>query len=439
MEAPFVRGRPSPHPDSLWAAISGDDERGPRLRGDRRADVGIVGGGFLGLSTALELAGSGARVALLEAARVGWGASGRNNGQIIAGLKRDPDEVRRLLGAEPAARLLQFAGTAPDRVFELIERHRIRCDAVRKGWIQAVHSRRALPLIERRVKAWQDLGTAVALIPGDAVAARLGTEFYPAAWYDPRGGAVNPLALVRGLAAAARAVGAEIFEDSPAIGVERSGGGWRIATPGGEVHCDHALLCVNAYGAGLLQPGRGAVIPLRTAQVASAPLVRDPVGAILPGGEAASDTLRLLTSFRITPDRRLIMGGASATAGAHSARLARLLHTAAADRFPALGRIPWRFAWSGYLALTADHLPSIQRIAPGLYTASACNGRGIALSVACGEALAVLLGGGREDDCPVPIRSFRAQHSFRLRHPGVALAVLAKRVLDAIDRALGAG
>lgn len=438
MEVPFHSGRPRELPPSLWAAITAADQRQSRLRGDRQADIGIVGAGFLGLAAALELAEAGARVVVLEAAQVGWGASGRNNGQIIAGLKRDPDEVRRILGNERAERLLVLSGAAPDRVFELIERHRIRCDAVRKGWIQAVHSRRALPLIERRVRAWRDLGAAVALIPDDAVAARLGTDFYPAAWYDPRGGSVNPLALVRGLATAARAAGAEIFEASPAIGVERRGGGWRIATPQGEVRCDRALLCVNAYGAGL-RPGRGAVVPLRTAQVASAPLGVGEADRILPGGEAASDTLRLLTSFRITPDKRLIMGGASATAGDHSARLTRRLHAAAARRFPALGSIPWRFAWSGYLALTVDHLPSIQRVGPGLYTASACNGRGIALSVACGEALGVLVGGAREDDCPVPVRLFRPQRTFCLRHPGVASAVLANRVLDAVDRALGTG
>ena len=163
---------------------------------------------------------------------------------------------------------------------------------------------------------------------------------------DPRGGSLNPLAYVRGLAKAAGAAGASIYAGTPLSELDRFGGRWAIHTPEGVLTCDSVLLCTNAYGSNI-KALQGTVIPLRTAQVASVPLDEKHAGRILPCGEAASDTQRLLTSFRITADKRLIMGGASATAGDEKASLIRHLHNAASRRFPHLGAIPWEYGWSG--------------------------------------------------------------------------------------------
>ena len=155
----------------------------------------------------------------------------------------------------------------------------------------------------------------VSLIPEDSVAERLGTEYYAGACFDPRGGSLNPLAYARGLAVAAANAGVRIFEGTPATAIEQSVAGWRVQVPEGVVRANTVLCCTNAYNHGI--PAlQGVVIPLRTAQVASAPLSDSQARSILPGGEAASDTRRLLTSFRLTADKRLIMGGASATGGA---------------------------------------------------------------------------------------------------------------------------
>lgn len=131
----------------------------------------------MGLAAALRLANQGARVALVEAAEVGWGASGRNNGLIAPGLKRDPHQVRRMLGREAGERLLGLSGDAPKRVYELIDQYGIRCDAVNSGWIQAAHSGFALRAVERRVRDWQEVGADVGIIPGANVAERLGTDY----------------------------------------------------------------------------------------------------------------------------------------------------------------------------------------------------------------------------------------------------------------------
>jgi glycine/D-amino acid oxidase-like deaminating enzyme len=216
-------------------------------------------------------------------------------------------------------------------------------------------------------------------------------------------------------------------------GLVRDGGRWRVTAPDGALTCENVLLCTNAYGSNI-EELRATVIPLRTAQVASEPLPENKVATILPHGEAASDTQRLLTSFRITADSRLIMGGASATAGDESQSLIGHLHLAAARRFPQLGNIRWAYGWSGYLALTRNHLPVIQRHADGLYAGIGCNGRGIAMASLVGELLAGLVSGSSEADCAVPVTSARRMARFHLRRPGVALAVAANRLFDNLER-----
>lgn len=433
METPYHDGRAANMPESLWAATTRPLGPTPRPSEGGRFDVIVVGGGFMGVATALALAERNVRVALIEASRIGWGASGRNHGLLVPGLKRDPDDVRALLGREGGEKLLRFAGAAPDRVRDLIDRFQIGCDLNSRGWIQAAHAQAALPLIENRVRAWQALGAAVETIPQSTLRDRLGTTYYAGAWFDPRGGSLNPLAYLRGLAAAASVLGATLYEESPALACERSDRGWTTVTPRARIHSDTVVVCTNAYCHTLAEL-RGAVFPLRTAQVASAPLDADSARRILPGGESASDTQRLLTSFRLTADRRLIMGGAWATAGDEHPGMFSRLHRAAQDRFPDLGLLRWEFGWSGYLALTPDHLPQLVRLRDGRLFGTACNGRGIAMATVTGYEIARLVCGGADSDCPLPLRRLKRSPVFAFRRPGVAVAVVAKRLLDFGER-----
>jgi glycine/D-amino acid oxidase-like deaminating enzyme len=416
----------------LWAAVTPEAPARPPLNCDRRYDVAIVGAGFMGLSAALHLAGCGARVGVLEAARIGWGASGRNNGLVAPGLKRDPADVRRILGGARAERLLRLAGDAPGELFALIEHHSIECDANNRGWIQAAHSPSAVAQIESRVRDWSDLGADVAMIPSDQLAKRLGTSFYFGASIDRRGGSLNPLAYARGLARAALRAGTELFEGTPVLSIHRTGRRWQLTAPGGTIAAESVLCCTNAYNREIAELD-AAVLPLRTAQVASAPLAERHLRSVLPHGESASDTQRLLTSFRITADRRLIMGGASATAGDENTGLMRHLHRAARERFPQLGDIDWQFFWSGYLALTYDHLPHIFKPADGFYAGVACNGRGIAMATATGRRLAEIVLTDSERECELPITKTKRVFGYALRHPGVFAGVLLKRFLDGVE------
>jgi glycine/D-amino acid oxidase-like deaminating enzyme len=438
METPFSAGHSSPMPDSLWAATTEQLSAGAVLSGPRKCDVAVIGAGFMGLSAALKLAQDGVDVVVIDAAEVGWGASGRNNGLLAPGLKRDPHEVRKLLGIEAADRLLRLSGDAPNVVADLIEKHGIDCDLRRNGWIQAGHAMRALPSLERRVKDWQDLGADTDMISVADLPTRLGTDYYVAATFDARGGSINPLAYARGLAAAAQHAGAQLFEKTPALEISRATQSWRISTPNGSLQSEAVICCTNAYNRDI-RDLHGSIIPLRTAQLASAPLPAHLASQLLPGGESASDTQRLLTSFRLTVDNRLIMGGASATAGDEHARLFTHLHRAAQIRFPQLGEIDWQYAWSGYLGLTANHLPKIFKLGDNYWAGTACNGRGIAMATVTGAAIAGLLSGQPATDCAIPIEAPRRIMGFALRQPGVVTSVVAKRFLDIAERRMTNG
>jgi len=201
-------------PPGLWTATATPASPSPPLEGEHRADVCIIGGGFTGLSAALRLAEHGASVAVLEAGQVGAGASGRNGGQVIPGLKLDPTELTALLGRERGARLTDAVGGAADLVFDLVRRHGIDCDARQDGWIKACHRDSALRLAARTAREWNGLGAPVEELDRSRIAELTGTDAYVGGYVDHRGGVVQPLSYSRGLARAAVKAGARIHEGS---------------------------------------------------------------------------------------------------------------------------------------------------------------------------------------------------------------------------------
>ncbi|MGQ0677764.1 MAG: NAD(P)/FAD-dependent oxidoreductase, partial [Rhodospirillales bacterium] len=245
-----TRPQPSP-PPSLWAATAPPGSPAPALHDPAEADVAVIGAGYTGLSAALHLAERGAQVVVLDAGEPGWGASGRNGGQVIPGLKFDPDEIEAKLGPERGGKLVEFAAKAPDLVFDLIRRHAIACDAVRGGWLQPAHSPAGRVRAERRAAEWARRGADVDVLDRAAMARALGSEAYCGGWIDRRGGAIQPLAFARGLAAACVARGVAVHGGTPAQTLTRGGGKWRIEAPGASVSADTVLLCTNGYTTGL--------------------------------------------------------------------------------------------------------------------------------------------------------------------------------------------
>ncbi len=417
-------------PHSLWAATARPAPETPPLVGEAEADVAIVGGGFTGLSAALHAAEGGAKVVLVETAEPGFGASGRNGGQVIPGLKLSPNEVAARFGAERGERLNAYAGGVADLVFDLIERHGIDCGAFRGGWLQGLHSSKALPDAESRVGQWQARGAPVTLLDRGETERLSGARGYIGAVCDARGGTLNPLGYARGLAAAAIKAGARIHGASPATGLSPGAEGWRVTTPQGSVRAEQVLLCTNGYTGGLWPGLRQSIIPLFSYQVATRPLGDNLRKTIMPEGHALSDTRRLLNYCRLDPEGRLVVGGRGAYRDTSEPRYFAPVATALRRLFPHVEEESFEFYWGGKIALTASHLPHFAELAPGLTAALGYNGRGVAMASATGKELAKRVLGTPLDELPFPERPIKPIPLHALRRPVLSALVAWKRFRD---------
>jgi glycine/D-amino acid oxidase-like deaminating enzyme len=418
---------------SLWAATAEPAPDCPPLSGSVRTDIAIVGGGFTGLSAALHLAEAGADVLVLEAETPGWGASGRNGGQVIPGLKHDPDAIEERFGTELGRRVVALSGGAPDLVFSLIEKHGIRCDAVRSGWIQPSHSTAALNVGRARHAQWSRRGAPIRMLDRDETEALTGSPAYVGGTLDERGGSIHPLNYALGLARAALAAGARIHGESRVTQVETKGGDIRLVTPGGEVIARRVMICTNGYTEPLVPPLDRTIVPVRSVQVATRPLSDNLRRTILPQGHVASDSRRLLLYFRLDRDGRFIMGGRGAYAPKEIEARQQDLRAVTRIVFPQLGDVEWEHAWGGYVALTTDHYPHLDRLGDNMVAALGYNGRGVAMGTAMGRVLADWARGKHEAELDFPVTAPRAIPLHGLRKPIVSLMGHYYRLRDRLE------
>jgi len=423
----------APLPNSLWAATATAASDTPALTGERRADAVVVGAGFTGLSAALHLAEAGTDVVVLEAGEPGWGASGRNGGQVIPGLKLDPDEMIARFGPERGERLAEFAGGVADLVFNLVERHGVDCQAARTGWIQAVHAPRHMHLAERRVAQWTRRGAQAEVVDAAKIAELTGTARYAGGWVDRRGGMLQPLSYARGLARAAVGAGVAIHGQSPATRMVRQNARWRVETPGGAVTAEQILLATNGYSDALWPDLRRSVIPVFSYQVATQPLSGNLRRSILAGGMPVSDTRRVLLYFRLDPAGRLVVGGRGRSRQTEDPAFYRSVIDGLSWLYPQVGPMQLEYYWAGQVALTLDHLPHLSEPAPGLYAMVGYNGRGVAMATACGKLMAERIRGKPADELPLPTTPLRPIPFHGLRRPALAAAVTWKRILDRVE------
>jgi glycine/D-amino acid oxidase-like deaminating enzyme len=422
-----------PLPPSLWAATAEPAIETLPLDDSITVDVAIVGAGYTGLSAALHLAEQGVRVCVIDANEPGWGASGRNGGQVIPGLKYDPDELIRRYGPRDGDALVQMAGGAADTVFDLIARHGIRCNATRAGWIQPTHSHKLLGTLHARARQWESRGAPVELLDRAQVSERLGTDAFVGGWVDRRAGSVQPLSYARGLARAAQAAGAAIHGGTRAASVERGVNGWRIRTAHGPViEAKQVLLATNGYTDGLWPRLAQSVIAANSFIVATKPL-RGEVGAtILPGGEVASDSRRLLLYFRKDADGRLLMGGRGPFREPRNAGDWAHLERAAQLMFPQLKGTEYEFRWAGRIAITRNFLPHVHVPAEGVTIALGYNGRGIAMATTLGKHLAAFIAGTTRG-LPFPPTSIEPIPLHALQRFYISAGVAWYALLDALS------
>lgn len=421
-------------PQCLYLATARPAVPTPPLRADVRAEVAVVGGGYTGLSTALQLAERGTAVTLLEAHEPGWGAAGRNGGQVNAGLKHEPDEVEQHFGAIYGPRLVQLAGHAPAYLFGLIERLGIECEARREGTIRAARRPRHAAALRTSIEQWRRRGVLLETWDAGQVAAATGTRRYAAASFDPRGGSVNPLALARGLAAAAIGAGAVIHGDSRALRLERTGSGWRIDTPGGSVHAEKVVLATDGYSDALWPGLRTSIVPLYSSIIASEPLPAELAASILPGGGVVYESGEITTYYRLDRDRRLLMGGRGAQRRATRRAEYKHLLQIALRLWPALATVSWTHWWNGQFALTPDFYPRLHMPERNLLIALGYSGRGVALATAFGPQLAAACSGADVASLALPVTRVPRVPFHRLWRVAVAARVAYGRLLDGFGR-----
>jgi glycine/D-amino acid oxidase-like deaminating enzyme len=430
---PFPPDDPGPIP-AYFDSVAPPAPATEKLEGDRQADVVIVGGGYTGLSTAVHLAERSIRALVLEARDIGWGESSRSFGQVVPYLKHPPDHLARQLGREVADRLVEATGRGPDLVFSLIDKHGIDCAAARKGLIFGAHSPAGMRTLEARTAFWQKRGAPVEMLDAARTEALTGTRYYPASSLDRRGGTINPLGYVRGLARAAIDSGATVCAHTPVTRLTRAAGGWRVEALGGSVLTPAVVLATNAYTTSDVWPGLSeSLIPMRAYQLVSAPLGEPARTRILPGGQPLTDTRRLFSGVRRHGDGRIHVSADGPVFDMSGRPNVETVNRRLATLFPGLGPLEWEHRWAGWVGMTYDLNPHLHELAPGLWAALGYSGRGIALATMMGRDLAARIAGASDTSLafsPVPLRSSRIRS---IAKPLVGCLLNYYRVRDALD------
>lgn len=419
----FEAGAPA-HAPSVYAATARGTRERPALAGTVRADVCVVGGGYTGLSAALHLAQAGRSVVVVEANRAGWGASGRNGGQLHSGQRRDQVWLERHVGLDDARRLWRLGEEAKALVRALIARHAIDCDFT-EGLIDVVHKASlAADEIGYAEKLRRDYGYAdIEALDRDRLAAAIGTPRYFAGFRDRAAGHLHPLNFALGLANAAEDAGATIFEHTRAVRLVEGRPG-RVETAGGAVEAETVVLAGNGYLAGLEPDTEARVLPIRNYILATEPLGKDRADALIPRREAVSDSRFVVRYWRISADGRMLFGGGETFGLGDPADVKAFVRRHLLEVYPQLADVRVDYAWGGTLAITPTRTPFVRRQRPGLYVGAGYSGQGVGIAVLAGQILAEAIGGdtGRLDvfaRLPVP----RFPGGRRFRAPLLALAM----------------
>jgi len=416
---------------TIWADTEVPDLETPGLDGSHQVDVLVVGGGLTGLSCALHLAEQGTSVMLLEAKNFGFGGSGRNAGLVNAGVWQTPEYVEQQLGKAAGERFNLALRDSPERVFELIKKYAIDCDAERTGTINIAHKASALDYLESRCRQIQDRGSEVELLDAAQSESLSGSPLYcHGGILDPNAGTIQPLNYARGLARAATEQGAKLFQQVPLRSLERAGGQWQAKTRDAIVTAQNVIIATNAYADEHCADVKQSTVPMFIFHCATRPLDAEVAAGIVPQRHGIWDTRLLLTSSRIDSDNRLLMSSAGPLHGFQKLIRQDWMKRLRNRLYPQTRGVEWSYHWSGQVGLTSNKLLRIQELAPGLIAPAGFNGRGIGPGTVIGAQLANLLITNNRKDFPFPIQPLKREAWRVARAAYYEYGTLALQVVD---------
>jgi gamma-glutamylputrescine oxidase len=432
----------SGHIDSWYAASTPPQPPHPTLQGDVDTDICVIGGGIAGCSTALHLAERGYRVVLLEAHRVGWGASGRSGAQAIPGIACGQHKLQTLVGEADARRIWDISVEGLRLQRELIARHGIDCD-LRTGQMHvAIKPRQERELREEVATLHGEYGyDSIRMVEREELRAILATDRYIAGNYDSAGGHLHPLKYTQGLATAAERAGVRIFEDSRALAYARAAGGaasaggaprgLEVTTATGRVRCRSLALCGNAWLGPFAPALSRKIMGVGTYIVATQPLGAERAASLIRNDAAVTDINWVIDYFRRSSDHRLLFGGRVSYSGLDPLGTRRATRARMLAVFPQLADADIEHAWGGYVDITMNRAPHFGRLEPDVYFLQGFSGHGIALTGIAGKLLAEAIAGTAERFdlfARIPHRDFPG--GAALRRPALVLAMLWYRLRD---------
>ncbi|MBB4052053.1 gamma-glutamylputrescine oxidase [Devosia subaequoris] len=410
----------SAYPPSYYAASRHIIRQPVALDGSVEADICIVGAGYSGLSAAISLAEHGFKVVMVEAAEVGWGASGRNGGQIVNGLNASLDTIQRRYGQQTANFVGSLLQEGAEIIYDRVERYGIDCD-LKHGNIYAAYTPKHMEELKAKQALWRSHGMDDhELLDSNQIRQHIGSDVYEGGMIDHSGGHMHPLNLALGEAAAFEELGGKIFERSPVTKVDQDASGATVSTENGQVRAKTALICGNAYLGNVVPELTARVMPVSTQMMATEPLGEERAKALLPTGMCVEDVRYILDYFRLSADHRLIFGGGVVYGGTDPADVEAKLRPNMDKVFPQLKEVKVDYAWSGNFALSFSRVPQLGRLGKNVYFAHGYSGHGITGSHLFGRILSEAVRGDmtRFDTfanlpwIPFPGgRMFRAQYS----------------------------
>ncbi|WP_439108114.1 NAD(P)/FAD-dependent oxidoreductase [Congregibacter sp.] len=420
------------HTGSYYAASANWTTNYARLEEDLSCDVVVVGGGFSGVNTALELAERGYDVVLLEANRISWGASGRNGGQIIGGIGHDPERFIKRIGEDGVRAIYQMGIEARDVIRERVETYDIQCD-LKWGYCDVALKPRHM----KQFAEWQEFERSIGnphaytLLDRGELKEYVVSDRYLGGLHNTANGHIQPLNLCIGEAKAVETLGGRIFEQSRVTSLEQ-GTLARVRTDQGSVSAKQVVFAGNAYMGGLIPKLASRVLPSSSSVIATEPLPKELVKKLMPGDVAVCDPRTALDYFRLSADNRMLFGGLSNYTGMEPKNLEAVMRRKMTAVFPELGDMTIDFAWSGWIGIGLNRMPQLGRLADNVAYIQAYSGHGVAPTHIMARITAEMI--AKETtrfDIMAKIKHWPFPGGKLLRRPALAVGMAYYKALDA--------